>query len=248
MQNLNHQHGVVSSSAAAAAAADTEKPGAVQDRLDRLVEHAHKYLGPVVAHDKVLFCTRCFVVILLDVFCLFQLASSRERGKGSPTNSKEFAECVTVLCEENKAYFAVLSSTIGYLLPPPKRKKRESLEHTTSVSSRNDEVSSNAFTADNNRDSFDGGQGDEKVSGRGRLRLSVDNVWSFVCCSVRQLDLIFYFQITFVLVLSSTSVLQLSLRNLNCEEKTAYFIILSACLTYLLPPLSAETATISSIE
>ena len=41
--------------------ADTEKPGAVQDRLDRLVEHAHKYLGPVVAQSFVLHSLfRCY--------------------------------------------------------------------------------------------------------------------------------------------------------------------------------------------
>ena len=66
-------------------------------------------------------------------------------------------------------------------------------------------------------------------------------IWYCICLgqSVDNSRVIFLTQTCFVIGLASLCVLQLGLRKVNCEKKTAYFMILSICLTYLLLPLSS---------
>ena len=60
---------------------------------------------------------------------------------------------------------------------------------------------------------------------------AVESKWNFLCWWRQCSDAVFLIQLSFVCMLVALSILQLCLRSPNCEEKTAYFKIISSCLS-----------------
>ena len=175
--------------------------------------HGDTFNCSKVPHNQILFLAQYFVVVLLIIFCLVQLALK---------NSSLEKSILT--CAENTIYFTILSTTIGYILPAPRPNSANNVTQTVEVT--NLDETDNAIENSSSPD-FKFNPETESRS---------QSVWRFVCCITRRSDLLFLSQIAFVLIMSVVCVLQLSLREPNCEEKTAYFTILSALLTFLLPP------------
>ena len=169
---------------------------------------------------KILFLAQCFVILTLDLLCILRLAAMSKRPN---------------TCEENTTYLTILSSTIGYLLPPP---RASSPDTNTQVEENcgNDEVDGSVDAG------FRSPVGNRKTPiNCSTLSHSEDShgiVWNCHFFRIRHSHVVFYTQIIIVVTLVICSSLQLIIREPTCEEKTAHFIIISSCLTYLLPPIT----------
>ena len=73
-------------------------------------------------HNQILFLAQYFVVVLLIIFCLVQLALK---------NSSLEKSILT--CAENPTYFTILSTTIGYILPAPRPNSGNNVTQTVEV-------------------------------------------------------------------------------------------------------------------
>ena len=170
-----------------------------------------KLLNCNLYHEQITFFIQLYVVVLLDFLCIYKLARNRV-----DTEKNHW------ICEENTTYFTILSATLGYFLPPPTTPKRLTTTTTTTTTTFSRSIR---------------GEGVDSTDSPTTTTTPATNnsVWNFVFFRLKRSDVVFFTQISFLSVLVLICVLQLSLRAPNCEEKTAYFIILSACLGYLSP-------------
>ena len=190
------------------------------------------------------FFTPIFVIALVDLLCLFKLAQTSWFERSSSSGGTRLT-----VCEEISIYFTFLSTTLGFILPPPESNNlakgpkdisdqngQEPSTHLQESEEREEEVQEE-FKTTRTEDDDETDCAERKCSASDRPK----GLWYCVCLgqSVDSSRVIFLTQICFVIGLVSLCVLQLGLRKVNCEEKTAYFMILSICLTYLLPPLSS---------
>ena len=192
--------------------------------------------------QQILFFTRIFVFALVDLFCLFKLAQPSWFERSSSSGGTRLT-----VCEENSVYFTILSTTLGFILPPPESKgpkdisAQNSQEPSThlqeSEEQDEEEEGQEEFKTTQTEDADETDCAERKCSASDRPK----GKWYCVCLgqSVDSSRVIFLTQICFVIGLVSLCVLQLGLRKVNCEKKTAYFMILSICLICLLPPLSS---------
>lgn len=151
--------------------------------------------------SQVTFCAQIFIIVIIDSLCIYKL--SKEGLKSLLSDGDHF-----FLCEENSTYFAILSTTIGYILDPPTPTK------STGSDDQTDGVSTTVtFQPANSR------------------------LWNFYCCLLEGGQFKYFTQIALACLLVSVCSIQLCVRSPNCDERTAYFMIITACLTYLLPPI-----------
>ena len=191
-----------------------------------------RYFWP---NQQILFFTQCIVIVFVTFLCLYKLSksgfSARKKATAGST-SDETHHSSPFLCEENTTYLTLLSTCIGYLVPAPKP--------TTEVHVvRKLQRGSKAGDSDID-DAVDQIDGADRIQNAKAAKTSQQhNVWKFVCCAIEKTRATFYTQIFFVIVMVSIACSQLAFAsdNLSCELKTAYFMVITYCLTFLLPPV-----------
>ena len=165
-----------------------------------------------------LFIAQFVVLGVLNCFCLFQLTITSRRRELS--------------CAEKTLYLTLLSSTIGYLLPPP-RPRNKNVANTPSVV-QNRQIPDSDFPDAAINDSL-------YNTSQSLVDAVSDEQW--YCCyqKIGRQELMFFSQIAVIVSLVSFAILQMILStNPECEEKTAYFMIISTCLAYLVPSIGVS--------
>ena len=169
--------------------------------------------------QQILFFTRIFVIALVDLLCLFKLAQTSwfERSNSSGGTG-------LTVCEENSIYFTILSTTLGFILPPPEsnnlvkgpkdisaQNSQEPSTHLQESEEQEEEEGQEEFKTTQTEDADETDCAEKKCSASDRPK----GIWYCVCLgqSVDSSRVIFLTQICFVIGLVSLCVLQLGLRK-----------------------------------
>ena len=188
-----------------------------------------RYFWP---NQQILFFTQCIVIVFVTFLCLYKSGFSDRKKATAGSTSDETHFSSPFLCEENTTYLTLLSTCMGYLVPAPKS--------TTEVHVvRKLQRGSKAGDSDID-DAVDQIDGTDRIQDAKAAKTSQQhNVWEFVCFAIEKTRATFSTQTFFVIVMVSIACSQLAFAsdNLSCELKTAYFMVITYCLTFLLPPV-----------
>lgn len=210
---------------------------------------------------QIAFLAQLAVIFVLDTFCLLKLSLT----KTSSQRKTSFCDELHQECHETTIYMSILSSTLAFLIPPP-RVPRENffnngkeatveglgkaklgsvivgeltdVAHSCQPALGNTDQSK--LEADDVPDCVNH-QSNSFGCQKPSFACNGKN-WVFVNRPVDRGVFIFCSQtlIVFVLVLFS-ALRMLIASSLSCEEKTAYLMILSACIGYILPNADSFT-------
>ena len=231
--------------------------------------------------SQVVFLTQLTVIFILDAFCLLKLIFSQ-----TESNTRQSPERNNNSCHDTSVYMSILSSTLAYLIPPPripvriqKTKAQRLLKKTCQLTEQPNQIATKHVGGHHDQQSSGESIGEisaaistetesqiktedipdcgdlaeatswylaqNKQPRQENIRPSGDSacdlekeheLWRFFNWQMDRNLFIFSSQITFVIVLVLFSVSRILLvSSLNCEERTAHFMILSTCVAYLLP-------------
>ena len=158
---------------------------------------------------QMLFFTRIFVIALVDLFCLFKLAqTSWFEGSSSSGGTR------LTVCEEISIYFTNLSTTLGFILPPPEsndlvkgprdisaQNSQEPSTHLQESEEQEEEEGQEEFKTTQTEDADETDCAERKCSASDRPK----GIWYCVCIgqSVDSSRVIFLTQLCFVIGLVS---------------------------------------------
>ena len=203
-----------------------------------------KQLPPI---SQILYLTQLSVIVILDTFCLLKLSFLRLKSKAPGCEESD-----QQLCLDTSLYMSFLSSTLGYLIPPPRLPENIDDKNLSATScktadinrqSKRLELSESEIQSHSKDLDFADGTLVEVITshptyteGSHSKQATTDQQWIFFNYIVGREFFIFFSQIILVFILVIFSVARLLfVKSLSCEEKTAYFMILSTCIAYLLP-------------
>ena len=246
------------------------------DALDSCISDLHcnqkTSLPPI---SQILYLTQLSIIVILDIFCLLKLSFLRleNKNKNCEIDNQE--------CQDTSFYMSFLSSTLGYLIPPPRlpenldwqqqqqqQKQQQQQQQLQQVnvlqaSSASDGPCQKTKTRQNiselseevlnstesvSEDLADGAHLAVHTTQSNSIKVlettedtisknfTTNSVWVCFGCACKSDIFVFFSQIVLVFILILFSVARLLLAtSLSCEEKTAYTMILSTCIAYLLP-------------
>ena len=144
-----------------------------------------------------------------------------------------------------------LTSTLGYLIPPPRLPAEKYYQGKSLAKIRSSQAQSslkdNTFDSNKGVDEIDCGLNEVKfdeaephtsVNKSCQEVITADDVNFWVCFRflVSRDLFIFFCQVVLVFILVLFSSIRLvAVPELSCEERTAYTMIISTCIAYLLP-------------
>lgn len=188
-----------------------------------------------------LFFVQCFLTAFIGIFCMIQLALSSTRD---------------LSCEEKSIYITLLSSTLGILSPPPSRNpdqkllkylkslrnKRLGHHQETNLNAEKSEACLQTNKRKENSEQIEFSEIDLKTDPQSSSSsvTTGESLWLFGK-RFEPAVVIFYSQTLLIVGLVIFSALRLCLKaSTNCDERTAYLMIISTCLTFVLPSVSSK--------